>query len=422
MRKRLIDIYPSHSKTTSFQEEQSFRVEENVSVGEKKKVPRTALFALFSVFAFAGTSLLANFFFARADIQVWPQVTRMHITEQIIAQVGYDKLNLEKKIVRARLFEEEAELTQLFNATGSKFKEEKARGVIRVYNENSTKPQALVAKTRFISEDGKIFYLETAVSVPGGKMDGRRLTPGFLDVPVTAAEPGPEYNINPSKFSLPGLVGSPAYTKIYGESLQAMTGGASRQVAQVTEEDIALAKDQLTGALRAQATNSLLAKVPPQFQILDDSFDSALVEDNSLVKPGAELSQFYWSGKIKLSAFGFHKDDANLLSRYFLSSYEGQNKVVNEGTLRVSYKGLGGDRAKGVVPIEVEVEADQYEKVDTRALVRFSEGASEAQFQQLMREYPFLAKAKFSLWPFWVSSIPKDSKRIRAEVFLEGSP
>ena len=62
MRKRLIDIYPSHSKTTSFQEEQSFRVEENVSVGEKKKVPRTALFALFSVFAFAGTSLLANFF------------------------------------------------------------------------------------------------------------------------------------------------------------------------------------------------------------------------------------------------------------------------------------------------------------------------------------------------------------------------
>ena len=88
----------------------------------------------------------------------------------------------------------------------------------------------------------------------------------------------------------------------------------------------------------------------------------------------------------------------------------------------MSYKGLGGDRAKGVVPIEVEVEADQYEKVDTRALVRFSEGASEAQFQQLMREYPFLAKAKFSLWPFWVSSIPKDSKRIRAEVFLEGSP
>jgi len=277
-----------------------------------------------------------------------------------------------------------------------------------------------VANTRFISEDGTLFRLETAVSVPGGQTDGRKLIPGVLDVQVVAAQPGPEFNIGPSKFSLPGLVGSAAYTKIFGESLEAMTGGATREVAIVTEEDIANAADQLISTLEAQAIKSLIAKIPPQFQVLQESLSSAIVEDNSLVKPDVELDQFNYTGKVRVSMVGFNKEDADLLVRHFLGDYISAAQEINEETLRVTYTASEGDTGRGIIPIAVQVETDRYERVDKATLRRLIQGASESQFPQLMREYPLLAKAQFSLWPFWTSRIPRDGGRIDLEVLLEG--
>ena len=395
-------------------EEASVRdVKKSWEPGAKNGSQRAA-FAAFLILLFAAPPLLSHFFFAKAQIQVWPQITKLRIEEQITAQVGYDSVNRAKKIIRARAFEEEKELTQLFPSSGKKRKEEKARGAIRVYNENTGKPQTLVANTRFISEDGKLFRLETLALIPVG----------FLDVQVAAAEAGPEYNIGPSNFSLPGLVGSPLYTKVYGKSLEAMSGGAEKEVAVVTKEDIAAAKDQLAETLKTQATKSLLAKIPSQFQALEHSLSSTILEDNSLVKPGAELDHFNYTAKVKVAISGFHKDDADLLAREALESHLTQNQAINEETLAFSYAiaegatGRSGANAKGMIPIMARIEVDQYEKVEKERLLERMAGTTVEEFRQIMKEYPFLAKVQFSLWPFWFSRVPQDSKRIHIDVHL----
>ncbi|MBI2098332.1 MAG: hypothetical protein HYT49_01555 [Candidatus Wildermuthbacteria bacterium] len=421
MKKRVIDIYPPHSRSETLQEEERFSgAMREVSETKGRHASRTAALLVFVLLLFVLSVPFVHFFFARATVQVWPQITKLRSTEYIVAQVGYDTLNLERKIIRARVFEEEAAQTMLFPASGKKFKAESARGIIRVYNENSTQPQALVANTRFISEDGKIFHLESAASIPGGQMDGRKLVPGFLDVTVVAAEPGEDYNIGPSKFSLPGLVGSPLYTKIHGESLRPMTGGAQREVAVVQEEDIASARGQLVESLKAQATKSLLAKVPPQFQVLSDSLVTTVVEDNSLVKPEAELEQFNYTAKVRVSMHAFHKDDADVLAKYLLATHLAASQAIDEKTLRIDYQMSGAAAGAGVVPITVQIAADQYEKVDTTAIARHIGGVSTSQLRQLMKEYPFLAKAQFSLWPFWVARVPQDIEKVHLEVLLEG--
>ena len=421
MRKRIIDIFPPSSRRAVSQEREAVTEFEGATVtNPEQKGSRTAKAVFASVLIFVVPLFLVHVFFARATIQVWPQITKLHVEEFLIAQVGFDKVNLEKKIVRARIFEEEVQQTLLFSSTGTKLKETKARGIIRIYNKNSTEPQDLVIDTRFISEDGKLFRLTSAVSIPGGQMDGRKLIPGILDVQVVAAQPGSEYNIEASKFSLPGLVGSAAYTKIFGESLSAMTGGAYRKVAIVTEEDIVKAADQLVEALKIQAVKSLLAKIPPEFQVLQDSLTSTNVEDNSLVKSGVELDQFNYTGKVTVSMVGFDKADADLIVQHFLSDYISADQGINQETLRVTYKASREDRGKGVIRIVVQVEADRYEKVDRATLMYLMQDVTDSQFPQLMREYPFLAKAQFSLWPFWISRIPKDEGRISLEILLEG--
>ncbi len=415
MKKRLIDIYPSHAaRTTLGREEALLTPAKNTSELPKQKISRKARFALFLIVLFALPPLVMHFFFARATVQVRPQITKLHIEERITAQTGPEKLNLEKKIIRARVFAEEKESTQLFSSSGKRFKAEKARGAIRIYNENSTKNQPLVANTRFISEDGKLFLLEKAVSIPGG---------GFFDAEVRAAAPGEEFNIDPSNFSLPGLVGSSSYTKIYGESFQAMEGGEQREVMVVTEEDIAAAKDQLTETLKTEAVKSLLAKIPPPYQMLQDSLVSMVLEDNSLVKPGAELTQFNYTVKIRVSMSGFNKEDADVLARHLLSNYfKGNQFAVNEKTLAITYNAAENGGNFSSIPLVVLVEAEQYEKIDTKIFTRRIEGVSDNQFYRVMSEYPFFAKAQFSLWPFWISSVPEDPRRINFEVLLEDLP
>lgn len=415
MKKRLIDIYPPNDKAASplqIQEEPAVSVAEKVLETTARKGSKRSAFAVFLILLFAAPPVFLHFFFAAAQIELWPHITKLRLEEQIIAQVGYDSVNLEKKIIRARLFEEEKELTQLFPSSGKKFKQEKAKGTIRVYNESPGQTQTLVANTRFISEDGKLFRLEVASVIPAG----------FLDVQVVAAETGPEYNIGPSTFSLPGLVGSPMYTKIYGKSLEAMSGGASKEVAVVTDEDIAAAKDQLAETLKTQATKSLLAKIPTQFQVLEHSLTSAILEDNSLVKPGAELDQFNYTAKVKVAISGFHKEDADLLSRHILESYLEQNYAMNEQTLNLSYKIAEGTatspRSEGVISITAYITVDQYKKVEKEELLERMTGAATEEFRQIMAEYPFFAKAQFSLRPFWFSRVPQDPSRVHVDVHL----
>lgn len=411
MKKRLIDIYPPHSRNTaSLSEELQLTSEEKISESGEQRGLRTIVFVAFLILLFAIPPVFAHLFFASAQIHLWPQITKLHLQEQINAQVGYDKVNLETNIIRARVFEEEKELTQLFRASGKKFKQEKARGAIRVYNENSPESQTLVANTRFISEDGLVFRLQTTASIPAK---------GFFDVQVVAADSGSEYNIGPSKFSLPGLVGSPLYTKIYGESFQEMSGGIEQEVAVVTEEDIAAAKDQLAETLKAQATKSLLAQIPPEFQVFEHSLGSTILEDNSLVKPGAELEQFNYIAKIKVSVSGFHKDDADLLVRRLLRSYLDPNQEINEETLQITYTASEDETRKGVIPLTAQIMVDQYEKVDAEKFGELVEGATVGELREVMKEHPFLAKVQFSLWPFWVAQIPQNSRRVNIDVRLD---
>lgn len=413
MKKRLIDIYPPASKSPAplREEANGFDVKKN---SEKRKTSRMTIFAVFLLFLFAVPPLVSHFFFATTQIHVWPQMTKLRIEGNIAAQIGYDRLNLEKGIIRAKIFEEERELTQLFPASGRKMKDEKARGTIRVHNTNSLQSQALVAGTRFISENGKLFRLDKAATVPAS---------GFIDVQVTAAEPGVQYNIAPSNFSLPGLVGSPLYTKVYGESSLHMEGGDQREVIIVVQEDIAAAKDQLIVALKTQTTKSLLTRIPEQFQILEDSITATVLEDSSLVKPGAELLEFNYTARVRVAISGFHREDADILARHFLESYLKENQAINESTVAFSYavseKTAGQLTGGGIIPIRAQITVDQYEKIDKEALGKLARGKSIIEFRQLVvKENPFFARIQFSLWPSWSTRIPKDPKNVDIDVNL----
>ena len=64
---------------------------------------------------------------------------------------------------------------------------QKAQGTLTIYNAYSSAPQTLVATTRFVTPDGKIFRLTNEVTVPGAKITNGQIVPSSINAPIAAA-------------------------------------------------------------------------------------------------------------------------------------------------------------------------------------------------------------------------------------------
>jgi len=418
MKQKVIDIFPpNRAQDTQFpelEETEDARPENRRSAGELKK------WGLIVLILFAPAVVL-HFFFAEVSIRIWPQITEVHLEEYITALPGIQAGNPEKRVLSARVFEDVKETTRVFSSTGTKEKDQKAGGLIRVYNNNSTEPQTLVATTRFISEDGKLFRSKERVVIPGGTNEGGKFVAGFLDVEVAAVQEGAEYNIGPSNFSLPGLVGTPLYTKIYGESLTDMRGGAESEVAVVMEADIVSARQQVITDLIQLATQSLLAKIPSGFIVLDDSFQSEVLADKSLVKEGAELDEFNYTARIRIKALGFKEDEGRLLALELIKDSLEPGDEINTDSLQVSYTSQKVEDDLSRMTVKTNIIIEEYRRVDFATLKSQLSGSSKSELSTILSEYPYLAKAEFSFWPFWVRSVPTEGSRTSMELVLEGN-
>jgi len=164
-----------------------------------------------AIFLFMGLILIfgAGLFYLKnqkIEVKIWPATQAIEAEREITLREGVlpDFASL---ILPAVILETEDEETQKFSASYVA-QAKKAEGIIRVYNAHSTTPLSLTAQTRFLSEGGKLFRTPQRIIIPGKERRGGRWVPGQLDVRVVAAEPGENYNIGPSKFSLPGLAGT----------------------------------------------------------------------------------------------------------------------------------------------------------------------------------------------------------------------
>jgi hypothetical protein len=411
MPKKLIDIYPPRKFDDFSLDEESIALPAD-SVRNERFARKTKKI-WFGLPLLVISFLVLHFFFAEAHITVWPQITELHIQEQIAVQVGQQNVDLGQKLIPAKFFTQEKEATKSFASTGREERVEKAGGTIRVFNENASS-QTLIANTRFISEDGKLFRSKNRVSIPAAQ-NGQ---PGSADLEVAAAESGNEYNIGPSNFSLPGLAGSALYTKVYGKSSVSMVGGAVGEVSVVTQEDIRNAKEQLIKDLEIEAKSALLSRIPPNFMILDGSMETDLLQDNSLVKEGAALDEFTYTASIEVSTLAFAKEDGRLLSRHMFESYLGSNEKIKEDTFHVAYSVEASNMSTGRMILGSDISAEQYVEVDLGEVHSRFRGVPKREIGVILEEFPTLARAEFSLWPFWIQHIPQDKKKFSAELSL----
>ena len=367
-----------------------------------------------------GIPLVAGFGpLGSVTIAVEPRMEDLQMEVAVVARTGETAPQVEKRIIPAFIHEKTVEGSQIFEATGVREKSEKARGVIRVYNTNTSASQTLVTGSRFISEDGKLFRSANAAKIPAQRQEKGRAVAGEVDIEVIAAETGESYNIEPSNFSLPGLVGSALYTKIYGKSFQSMKGGAESEVPVVTAGDIKNAQDRTVAQLKAKATAQVQSELPESFIAAEESLITEVLESGTEAKEGNELKHFTYSASVEAKILAFKRSDAEALAHTLLDALLKPDEVLEETSFKVVFRGERADVDSGTWLVKFNIYGKKYTNIDLNKVVADFEGKSYKGIQTVLDAYPMIARAEIVFKPFWLQTIPRDTRKIQAALSVD---
>ena len=171
---------------------------------------------------------MTSAFFDHADITINFKQTPWSYQNNFTASKNAVGINPSNNTIPAQVFTSTKNVTESFPGSSVQQVSQKAQGTITIYNAYGASSQELVATTRFLTPDGKIFRITQNVTVPGEtKTANGTLAPSSITAPIVADQAGPDYNVGPvAKLSIPGFDSNSALEAgFYGVITASTTGG-----------------------------------------------------------------------------------------------------------------------------------------------------------------------------------------------------
>lgn len=369
---------------------------------EPSRLVRFLIYSFLAVLAGAGV-YVGVAVLPRVDIKIALQKKSFDFNESVSA-------SLKSSDLPAELFTQKGNLQLLFSASNKKRIEVKARGEIIIYNAYSSQPQSLVATTRFMTPDNKIFRLDKAITVPGAKVTDGKIIPSNVAAAVTADKAGEEYNVGPvARLSIPGFKDTPKYAGFYGEIKQPISGGFIGEAAVPTAEELKIARAQMAESLKETLKQRILGGLPADFKSLEGAQEFKILKEEINYKvPEPGRFGIFLDSQFKLLAFKesdvqtfFVNKSLNKLD----GDYETLSAVLEYGAARV-------DLDKGILSFPVKAGISLRRSFDIENFRKQAAGKKETELKTLIFSLPGLETGKISFWPFWVGRAPQDLSRI----------
>jgi hypothetical protein len=297
-------------------------------------------------------------------------------------------------------------------ATGQEQVSRKASGTIVVYNNNADQ-QRLVENTRFESEDGKVYRIQSAITVPARRTVAGSSQPGSIEVTVYADEPGASHNIGLTDFTLPGLRGTARYTTVYARSKTVMSGGLVGEVAKIDPNVLEATKARLEHELNEELSQLAAAQVPSDF-ILFPSLSITKFDGSPQIGGGASSANVVMKGDF----YGvmFKKSDlATFLGTDKSTVLSGESvDIPSLEQLQFSFNGNPPADLLNSTQISfiVNGSATLLWRTNEEALKSELLGKHKSEISSILENYPTITTAEAMIRPFWKSSFPDDSKNV----------
>jgi hypothetical protein len=376
------------------------------------------LFISFIIIALIVAGLVSYLVLPNAEISITPKTETIAFDLLVIGSKDISRIDETLNQIPLQEVEVTKTKSRVFATTGEKEINEKARGYITIYNEYSSSPQTLVATTRFESSDGKVFRIPKSVTVPGAKIEEGKIIASTLKVEAVADQPGEDYNIGPSNFTIPGFKGTPKFAGFYGKSTDSMTGGYVGKVKIVLAKDLEKAESTLVRELKKEVKQALEGQIPTDLRIIEDGLKEEIVKISSNFEEGDKTDKFTLEVEASMRALLFKEEDLKNLVDLNLISRVSENKSPLKETQKITWDKPVIDWSKGEVSFSLNIEEDVAWQIDIQSLKENLAGQSEVEVRKYLADQPEIEKAKVSFWPFWVKKMPSQEKKIKVNIEL----
>ncbi len=255
-------------------------------------------------------------FFSKLTIFITPQVEAM--SDALFLRVGGDVASIvendPRQAIDGSVNELDIEADNIYQSSGEKIQSEELIAKVIIIN-NYNKPQPLIATTRLLAADGKLFRLKDAVNIPAG---------GKVEVDVYPDKASSDMAIQPTHFTIPGLWAG-LQDKIYAESKEAFTYGQKIDK-YIKASDIQAATKDIGELIlkKAQATKALRSQDKVLYQVLDS------IDVKTSAEVGDSVSEFTVTAKAKVVMVSFSGEEVSKLASSKLNILVPDDKELAE--------------------------------------------------------------------------------------------
>ncbi len=321
--------------------------------------------------------------------------------------------------VKGSVVTSEQSSSTTITATGKKDVGSKATGTISITNKyrdgsGAGKDQTFAAGTKATDvSTKKVFTLNNSVTVSRVTFNPNNGQPIYdtKTVKVTAVEPGESYNIPKSSFTLAGALDNTVI-----ESTEAFSGGLTKQITVLSQQDldtaVAAAKAELETKARAD-----LAEKAKGLLILPDAVWQTVKEQTTDKKVDEEAQSVNLTLKIEFASLAFEKKlvDDQFKTKLSSTLTETQELVFEDGKEpTITTKGITDDKTK--LTIEVAGSGYKVEKIDKATIARSVKNKSVDSAKNSIVETYKADSVEISISPsWWIARLPLLEGAIRVE-------
>jgi len=346
----------------------------------------------------------------RATITMYLSTQKLDERLSITVDPDINEADIGNGILPGTILTKDLQGSKTKSTTGTRTVGERATGEITLYRVGSS--IVIDEGTEIVGTQNLRFTLDEEVEVASGSA----VTPGTVNVKVTASDIGSDYNLaEDTTFS----VGNYSSSSIGAKNESPFSGGSSREINAVSESDQQDLESDLNEELESRALRELSDEletstscndcklVPESYSVLDS------VRDYS-AKVGDEGDNLSLNLSLKAQVIALSEEDLMGLSKEILNERVPRGYVLRDDQIDTSFEFIEED--SGTYKFSVSVLANLFPEVDVLDVVRKITGKyPEVAKDYFTKEIPGFVRAEISMQPRLpgkLATLPHMAKKI----------
>ncbi len=361
--------------------------------------------------------LLAFVVLPKATIVVYPKIQPVARDMEISVSVNAKDLDPVKLVMPGTAVNETVMATDKFQSQGKNQVGNKATGTVKIYNFTKL-PINLKALTTVLSVGGKTYNLVNDVmdlkptlysNARTKEVDVNSLGDS---VDIIATTGGEDSNLpQGTRLEISNQVFGSRPLLLYAKSDTEITGGTTRYLSIISQDDLDTAKTKLEdealkqvsdklGASGAVLADGAYVESPPQF-----------TSDNPVL---AQTPSFTATLKTVITGVSFNKKDlTNIIFQRISQSLDSNKTLEQSNPDQTVYKVKTLDINNGLAVLEVHFEGQAVYNVDLHNIAPELVGKSQSQVNEILRSKAEIDRVDITLAPSWQKYFPFFASKIQ---------